>query len=385
MQNVVVIGAGVIGLSVARALARLGAAVTVLERDSVPHGATWAAGGMLAPLGEARQPGPFLSFALESLDRWPGWVAQLEAETGLEAGYRPCGKLLVAATEGETSALRVRFEWQTDDGHAPHWLEGTALRRVEPALAPEWRSGLHLPLHASVDPRRLHALLLAAAEKAGVEIRRGVSVEGLLRDGEGVVGVVSADGLRWPADHTILAAGAWSGTLSGLPRPLPVRPVRGQMLALSVETPPLRGLVAGPGAYLIPREAADGRPLVVIGASMDEAGFAVDTDDATIDALRRAAEALVPALVAAVEEERWAGLRPATPDDLPILGPDPDTPGLVYATGHHRNGILLAPATAERIAARIMGDPPGRTGRGAAEGSDEAERGGAAFSPTRFG
>lgn len=357
MQDIIVVGAGVIGLSLARELARSGARVTVLERDATPHGATWAAGGMLAPLGEAREPGPFLSLALESLAQWPDWVAELESETGGDADFRPCGKLLVGATAAETVQLRARFEWQTEYGHDARWIEGAALRRIEGALAPRWTSGVHLPGHASVDPRRLHQLLLQASASAGVDVRCGVAIDRLTREGPRVDGVVSTDGERWTADWVVVAAGAWSGAFADPARPLPVRPIRGQMLALRVDHPLVGGLVAGPGAYLIPRAGPEG-PLVVVGASMDEAGFTVATDDATIAGLRGAAEALVPALTNATEQSRWAGLRPATPDDLPILGRDPETPGLVYATGHHRNGILLAPATATRVAGAILGEGP---------------------------
>ena len=337
--------------------------MSVVERDPTPRGATWAAGGMLAPLGEARQPGPFLSFALESLALWPDWVAALESETGGRADFRPCGKLLVGQTAEQVARLRARYEWQVADGHDTHWVDREALRRIEGSLASQWIAGVHLPGHASVDPRRLHRLLLQSVERAGVDVRCGIDVTELQRAGRRVTGVVSATGERWSADHVVVAAGAWSGSLTGLPRELPVRPIRGQMLALRVDRPLIRGLVAGPGAYLIPREGADGGPLVVVGASMDDAGFTVATDDTTIDGLRRAAEALVPALATAPMQSRWAGHRPATPDDLPILGLDPRAPGLVYATGHHRNGILLAPATAAWVTeAMARGEPaPGAT------------------------
>lgn len=383
LQDIIVVGAGVIGLSLARELARSGARVRVLERDPTPRGATWAAGGMLAPLGEAPQPGPFLSFALDSLARWPAWVAELEAETGGHADFRACGKLLVGESAEQAARLRARFEWQVADGHDSHWVEGPALQRIEASLDTRWTTGVHLPGHASVDPRRLHRLLLESVERAGVEVRCGIDVAELARAGRRVTGVVSTTGERWSADHVVVAAGAWSGALTGLPRPLPVRPVRGQMLALRVEAPLIRGLVAGPDAYLIPREDPGGRPLVVVGASMDEAGFTVATDDDTIDGLRRGAEALVPALAKAPVQSRWAGLRPATPDDLPILGLDPDAPGLVYATGHHRNGILLAPATAARVAQVMAGGPTARGGEAAAVGGEPA---GALdpFGPARF-
>lgn len=354
--DILIVGGGLIGLAVARTLRLRGASVTLFDRDPEPRGASWAAGGMLAPLGEAPDPGPFLAFGLDALQRWPEWAESLEAESGLDVGLHAGGKLLVADTPEAVRALHDRYRWQAAAGHDVAWLEAPAVQRVEPALDPQWRRGLHLPDHAHVDPRRLLAALLSAARAAGVDLRYGTEVRGLDRGPEGVRGLHLADGSRVPGGWVVNAAGAWSGQIEGLPTPLPVRPVRGQMLAIALDTPVTTGLVAGPAAYLIPREV-EGRPTLVVGASMDDAGFEVATDAATIAGLRAGAEALVPALRGLPECDRWAGLRPGTPDDLPILGADPRLPRLVHATGHHRNGILLAPGTAEAVAKIVEGRP----------------------------
>lgn len=370
--DVVIVGGGIIGLACARALAHRDASVVLFDRDVEARGATWAAGGMLAPLGEAPDPGPFLSFGLAALAAWPGFAEAIEAESGHSVGFRRCGKLLVADGGANTARLRARYAWQHDDGHDVRWLEGTAVRRVEPALGERWSAGLHLPDHAVVDPRRAARALRVAARRAGVELRSGEPIDRILTLEGRVGGVRTAGGATVASGAVVVAAGAWSGGLAGLPRPLPVRPVRGQMLAVDLDTPLVDGLLAGPGAYLIPRTDVDGSPLMVVGASMEDAGFEVATDADTIDALRTAAETLVPGLAGRPERSRWAGLRPGTPDDLPLLGPDPEVAGLVYATGHHRNGILLAPSTAQAVADWVEGRMPPETWFDA-------------FDPVRFG
>ena len=368
--DLVIVGGGLIGLAAARALARRGAAVTVLDRDPEPRGASWAAGGMLAPLVEAPDPGPFLTFGLEALVRWPGWAAEIEREGGLPVGLTRRGELMVAGGGDATDALRARFDWQAAAGHRVEWLDGTAPRAVEPALADGWTAGLHLPGHAHVDPRRLLKAVAAAARAAGVDVRSGVGVRGVARTGHTLRGVQLDDGTVIPAPRVVVAAGAWSGGLAGLPRPLPVAPVRGQMLEVALERPLLGGLLVGGGVYLIPRDH-DHRPSIVVGSTMERVGFDTSTDPATIALLRRRAEALLPALRGLPERARWAGLRPGTPDDLPVIGADPELPGLIVATGHHRNGVLLAPVTADAVADLVAGRPL-------------AEAWAAAFDPARF-
>jgi glycine oxidase len=349
---VAVVGGGVVGLAVAWGLARRGEPCLVLERGTPARAATAAAGGMLSPLGEADGPGAFLELALESLALWPPFVARLEG--GADAvGFRTCGKLIAAFSAVEAAALGRRARWISRTGAASASLTPAQARAIEPGLAPDVVAGLHLPAEAVVDPWRLGPALAAAVRAAGVVVETGTPVAALDTRGGRVAGVVLADGRRIGADTVVLAAGAWSGRLEGLPRPLPVHPVRGQMLSLAPGSQPLGGVVGAPGAYLIPRVTDDGAR-VVVGATQEEVGFREGTEPAALDALHRAAIRALPGLADARVADRWWGFRPGTPDGLPVIGPDPDLGGLVYATGHFRNGILLAPVTAARLVGAVL-------------------------------
>jgi glycine oxidase len=340
----------------------------VLEKGRAAGAATDAAGGMLSPLGEAPTPGPFLAFALQSLERYPAFVSAL----GIDAdavGLRACGKLLAAFSGEGLAALEARAGWLQEAGFDARLVDGPGARALEPALGVDVVGGLHLPTDGVVDNRRLGSALVRAVRAAGATLRERVRVRGIDTEAGRIRGVILDDGERVAGDVVVLAAGAWSGRVDGLPRALPVRPVRGQMLALSLPAQPLDGIVGSPGAYLIPRATVAG-PRVVIGATQEEVGFREGNDGGAIEVLRRAAERAAPVLAGATEAGRWWGFRPGTPDDLPIVGADPDLPGLVYATGHFRNGILLAPATAHRVARLVLeGDPSGLE----------------AFRPDRFG
>jgi glycine oxidase len=313
---------------------------------------------MLSPLGEASSPGPFLELARRSLARYPDFVAGLPGGAD-SVGLRLCGKLVVTCSTADVTELRQRARWMASSDSAVRMLEGAELRALEPALAPEVLAGLHLPSDGVVDNRRLGEALAQAVVRAGVELRTDCDVRSLRRGNGGVTGVTLADTTTVDADMVVVAAGAWSGKLDGLPRPLPVRPVRGQMLALAPVEQPLRGVVGAPGAYLIPRRTADGER-VIVGATQEDVGFREGTDPAALDALRSAALRAVPALAHAPVASTWWGFRPGTPDDLPIIGLDPDVPGLAWATGHFRNGILLAPITAELVSRAVLdGDASG--------------------------
>lgn len=364
--DVVVVGGGVIGLSVARGLALAGATTTIVDPGEEPHRSTWAAGGMLAPLGEAPEVGAFLDFALESLALYPDFVAEVEAASGLDTRLRLNGKLLAACSAEDAARLEARRAWQVEAGHAVEWLDGEDMRRLEPALSVDVRGGLLLPGNGRIDNRTLQRALERAAEAVGVRRAVGSVVTIDSRNGS-VEGVTLADGTGVAADRVVLCAGAWSGALEGIP-PLPVRPVKGQMLALAAPGRPLDRVVAAPGAYLIPRET-EGGPVIVVGATQEEAGFDLAVNVAGQRSLEEGARAVVPQLAEAEVVERWAGLRPGTPDGLPVLGPSPELEGLVYATGHFRNGILLAPATARAVEEWLTGHVPPGT---------------AAFTPDRF-
>ena len=355
--DVLVVGGGLIGCAVAREAALRGARTVVLERGATPAvEATWAAAGMLSPLAEASGPGPFLRLALSSLGRYPEFAARLREETGIDPGLRRTGKLLLALDAADQEPLRRQHAWQARE-HAVRAVDAVELARIEPALSARALSGLELPGESLVDNRLLGRAAWAAAERAGVTFLTGRDVRSLSVAGGRVQGVRLVGGETLASPLVILAAGAWSGVVEGLPRPLPVRPVRGQMIALGVDAPVVRRIVSGAGVYLLPRQAA-GRHQVWVGATVEEVGFRKRTTAAARDWLHSRARRLVPELAAAPVVDQWAGLRPGTPDNLPVLGPDPEVRGLVYATGHFRNGILLAPATAHLLGRVLDGESP---------------------------
>ncbi|HSJ26063.1 MAG TPA: glycine oxidase ThiO [Longimicrobiales bacterium] len=351
--DVIVVGAGIIGCAVARELARRDRTVLVVERDSPGRRATWAAAGMLSPLGEAGGGGPFLELADESLNRYARFAEELQAESGIDVEYRTDGKLHVAFADDDTELhalavdpLAARFDAS---------LMGAAeARHLEPALADDIRTALLVKRDHRVNNRLLAQALLGSAVSAGVRFRTANPVAGLLsRDGY-VTGVRLTSGEQINAPDVVLAAGAWSAQLAGLPRPLPVRPVKGQMFAVDsrADVPGqvrLRHVIAASDCYIIPRD--DGR--ILVGATVEDAGFRRGPTPRGIGILMAAAARVVPALADLPLVETWAGFRPATPDNLPIIGADPSLRGLTYATGHYRNGILLAPVTAWVVAELI--------------------------------
>lgn len=364
--DVVIIGGGIIGCGVAWTLARRGVGVTVVERDQPGGQASWAAAGMLSPLGETESPGPFFDLAMASFQRFGAFVRAVEEAAGFEVEYRESGKLCVALDEAGAAELAARHEWQRGAGHDVELLDGEEARRLEPELSPAVMAGLHIPRDRHVDNRRLGRALWVAAARAGARFVLGDAVQGIRLEGSGsgaaeaggarhrVRGVSLASGARIEAPCAVLAAGCWSGRISLAGRALPVSPVGGQMVALETVPPVLSRVIQATGCYLVPR--SDGR--VLVGATMERRGFAARPTAGGVHALLGAALRAIPRLASAPVVEQWAGLRPGTPDGLPILGPDPDVAGLIHATGHFRNGILLAPITAELIADVVTGAAP---------------------------
>lgn len=349
--DVVVVGGGVIGCAVARHVARRGASVTVVERGRPGAEASWAAAGMLSPLAEANGPGPFLDLLLRARAGFPAIADALREETGADVGYRGDGTLYLALREDDEPELEHRFAWQHATGLAVERLSAEEARGLEPAISPAVRMALRFPGDHQVENRALSAALWAAAARAGAAFRLGSEVVRVLRDGDRVAGVELADGARIGAGVVVVAGGSWAGRLAGLPRPVPVHPVHGQLLALESVPPLFRHVVDSPRCYLVPR--SEGR--VIAGATAECVGFRKAVTPAGLRRLVDGALEVAPALAHAPIAESWAGLRPGTPDGLPILGPDPDVAGLLYATGHFRNGILLAPLTGQAIGDLALG------------------------------
>jgi glycine oxidase len=330
--DVAVVGGGVIGLSVAwRARAR-GLSVVVLDRGELGGATTRVAAGMLAPVSEAdAQERALLALGLESMRMWSSFAAELHDVSGLDVGLRTTGTLAVARDGDDKEALERELDLRGRLGLRAERLLPSAARALEPALAPSIRLAADFPDDHSVDPRALAAALVAAAEGAGVVLRPGCDV-------------TSLDELD--ADQVVLAAGPWSAALA----PLPIRPVKGQTIRLRGE-PLIERTVRFEGGYLVPR--ADGR--VVLGATVEERGFDTAMSALAVHDLLRDAAELVPGILELEIEELVAGLRPGTPDNAPLIGRLDER--VVVATGHHRNGILLAPVTARLVAAELAGEP----------------------------
>ncbi len=351
-HDVVLVGAGVIGLASAWACARRGMDVCVLERDRPAAGATGVAAGMLAPVGEASWgEESVLSLNRNSLERWSKFAQDLEAETGLQVEFGAGGALHVALDRDEAEELQRRHRLHRSVGLDSDWLSGRECRELEPGLATAVRGGTHVPGEASVDPRRLTAALLAALEGLGAQVHSGAEVVDAERNG-GDWALRTADGRRFGGAAVVLCAGSWSGRPEWVPadsRP-PVRPVKGEILALRgrPDEPVCHRIVAGERVYMVPR--TDGR--VIVGATMDERGFDLTVTAGGVHELLREAYRLIPEVAELELVEMAAGLRPGTPDNAPLIGWSA-TQGLLIATGHHRNGVLQAPITAESVAALL--------------------------------
>jgi glycine oxidase len=353
-RHVAIIGAGVVGLGIAWRLAARGARVEVFDKGAAGAGASHAAAGMLAACAEA-EAGEEILVALgrESQARWPAFAAELKAASGIDVELREEGTLVVALTADDQARLAHHLVFQHKLGLPLQWITSAETRRREPHLAGKLAGAVWSPQDHQVDNRKLAAALRIAAERAGAVIREHTAVKEISVAGGRADGIVLADGTKIAADAVVLAAGAWSRGIAGLAPELrpPVRPIKGQMLSLRMgaAAPLLTHVLWVPGAYLVPRR--DGRLLV--GATVEEKGFDTTLTAGGLLTLLEAAWRALPAIEELPIEEMWVGHRPGSRDDAPILGPGP-VEGLIYATGHHRNGILLAPITADAIARLVF-------------------------------
>jgi glycine oxidase len=348
--DVIVVGGGVIGLAAGWRMAQRGLRVIVLERGDPGGGTSNVAAGMLAPIAEADPAeGPLLRLGIASAQAYPGFVAELEEVTGMDAGYLRCGTLIVARDRDEAEALKHELVIRERFGIDVKHLRPSQARALEPALAPTLRGALEFAGDHAIEPRLLCAALAEAVRRAGAELRPQADVVEV----ELEHGVLLGDGQRLRAPRVLIAAGVWSNSLAGIPAEarVPIRPVKGQILRLHDPAGPglLTRVMRMPTAYVVPR--GDGR--YVLGATMEERGFDTTVTAGAVFELLRDATELLPGLSELVVDELSAGLRPGTADNAPIIGPGA-ADGLFWATGHYRHGILLAPVTADLLADAVV-------------------------------
>ena len=341
--DVLLLGGGIIGLACARELALRGLRVEIVERLPAGAEASLASAGMLAPLSDTQAAGPFLDACRASRDLWGPWVAALESETGLGVDYDTSGGLLVALDEDDEAELDRVAAMAREVGEPVADVDLTTVRRWVPDLTPEVRRALHLPGEHRVDNVQLCAVLAQVVQKLGVVLHYDSEAVRVEHRPEGTV-LVSGNHWRKEARLLVLAAGAWSGRVPGLP-PLPVRPVRGQIVLLGGVEWPWSGSLRRGSSYAVRR----GSTGLLVGSTLEEAGFAKHNTVEGVESLLAFARRLLPAVRTARFETMWSGLRPGTADDLPIIGSLPGWPAIA-ATGHYRNGILLAPWTAREVA-----------------------------------
>ncbi|GAC1572292.1 MAG: glycine oxidase ThiO [Candidatus Dormibacteria bacterium] len=351
--DVAIVGGGVIGLAIAWRAAAAGLVTAVF--DPAPgSGASHVAAGMLGPVSEATMgETALLALSLASSRRYPDFVAELEEAGGGFCGYRPGGTLLVARDQDDSAVLDRGLRFRQSLGLPGQRLTARECRQLEPGLAPSIRAGVLIEDDHQVDPRQLIAALLAACRRAGVQIIRHRAT--VVMAGQSVGGVRCDDGRTFSSERVVLAAGCWSASVEGIPAAAlpPVRPVKGQILRLSGVAGTVTGkrVIRGIDAYLVPR--GDGR--VVVGATVEERGFDTTVTAGAAYELLRDARELIPEVTELELVEASAGLRPGSPDNAPMIG-ESSLPGLLIATGHYRNGVLLAPVTADVITAMLRGE-----------------------------
>jgi glycine oxidase len=345
---VLVIGAGVVGCVVAHALARRGAAVEVIDMRDAGAGATQAAAGVLAPRIEAHG-GALLELGVVSLARFDGLVARLRTETGLTVEYRRTGTMEIARDDAQEAVLRLTAERYLTSGVPYRWLDQAAVRAEEPGIGADVRAGLLLPEQGYIRAGDFTQALVEASAAAGTVFHVGTPVE---RVTAGLGGVAARVGGRdIEADYAVLAAGSWSGQEVFAPTAVtPVSPVRGQLLHLRAPAPLASRVLWGTDCYLVPW--CDGS--VLVGATVEQVGFDERSTEDGVRTLRRAAAELLPATSGATLGAVRVGLRPGTPDGVPIIGPAASAPRVIYATGHYRNGVLLAPLTADIVTGLLI-------------------------------
>ncbi len=351
-SEILIIGGGVIGLSVARELHKQGArGIAVIERGACGLEASWAAGGMLGPQAETDEAGIFFDVCSNSRDMYPEFAAGLLDETGIDVELDRTGTLYLALSEADAARLGERFSWQAKAGLQVERLSADDVRRAEPFVSPDVLGGLLFANDWQVENRRLLDALKTYAKTNGILLIGNSEVEHLDVESNAVIGAV-ANGERFNADHVVLTTGAWTSLIKiGVAdMPFKVEPVRGQMVVLHTAKRLFQHVIYSPGGYLVPRR--DGRLLA--GSTSEKAGFDHAVTDDAAAGIRRMANLIAPSTAGLATVDHWSGLRPFAFDGLPIIGGIDGIDGLTIATAHYRNGILLAPITAKMVAKHVV-------------------------------
>ncbi len=352
MHDVIIVGGGVIGLSVARELALQGRSVLVLDRGNPRDATSWAAAGMLAPQSEADTPSPFFDLCLASARLYGDWANRLHEESGIDPEYADSGLIVLASNDDALCRLRRAMEWQKAAGLAAELLTPEETLKMESRLTLPIAGALFLPHECHVTPRQVLDALRGACAAKGVETRTGVRVLEVSSAGGRVTGVKTSTG-HIEAERVVVASGVHTPEIDGLLPRIPVAPRKGQILSLATGAPAFERMIRWDHAYLVQRRNGE----LIVGATNEDAGFDRSLTPAGIGGLLERAQRLSSALGELPIRDLWTGLRPATPDGLPVMG-KAALDGLIYATGHYRNGILLAPVTALCVASLIVSRSP---------------------------
>jgi glycine oxidase len=352
IYDIVIVGGGIMGGSIAFELAKRKLNVAVLDRQELMHEASWAAAGMLSPAPDCSAAIPAVPLGRASLAIYPRFVDAIEDASGMRTGFRTGGAVMVISHGNADEELSKLVALHRELGLACEPLQLDKARIMEPALGKDALAAAFLPEECSVEPRPLSAAVLGAAISVGVTVLPGTEVVSLALDGKKCVGVKTSDGGTIHASQVIVAAGCWSSQILNVVPYAPTVPLRGQLIALRHSGTPIRNVLRSERGYIVPRGRMSPQ-ILILGSTIENAGYEKRVTSGGLEKILAAANALVPELCKAEVIETWSGLRPGTPDQLPILGPA-DIEGLVFATGHYRNGILLAPITAKLVGEWIM-------------------------------
>lgn len=346
-HDAIVIGAGLIGSAIALRLAQEGLRVAVVEKGAPGREASWAGAGMLSPAPDSPASIPLVPFGRASLNLYPQFVAEIEEISGQRAGYRGDGAIELLFSADAERELSTLIALHHALGLATEPLPLDEAAKLEPALTKRAQAAAYFPYEACVDNRALIEAVLAAARLSGVELFPDTPIRQILIEHGRCTGVRAENGTTFTAQNVVVAAGAFSGLLEGIVPPLATRPIRGQMVALKSREKAIRHVVRCERGYIVPRDSGQPQRLVT-GSTLEDAGFHKHVTAGGIEKILSTAQELVPKLAHAEIAETWSGLRPDTPDHLPLLGPA-GVDGLTIATGHYRNGILLTPVTAKLV------------------------------------